>query len=257
MWAQREACRTAPNEALDRPRPAAARCCARSWPLHRRQSARSRPTRSTWSSAPVRAGPGPGAGAAARDRRKAIEDPGYDDAAQVAAWADVEVIPVLVTLLHRRRTAGRDRGAGRGALPRASVADRGGAAGAAASLVAWRPARMTIEDDYDAESRYDREPVGALQGLASGLVIAGQWSASRWSTRCCAWLAGLARYLDRRHRRARASMATAAHWCSTSSPLGCNIEPCFDPALPRPDARRVRGAPAVLGGWRSPSTRPR
>ena len=31
---------------------------------------------------------------------------------------------------------------------------------------------MIIEDDYDAEFRYDREPVGSLQGLAPDRVVA-------------------------------------------------------------------------------------
>lgn len=44
-----------------------------------------------------------------------------------------------------------------------------------AELVAWARARATgerlvIEDDYDAEFRYDREPVGCLQGLAPDVV---------------------------------------------------------------------------------------
>ncbi|GAA4916513.1 GntR family transcriptional regulator/MocR family aminotransferase [Stackebrandtia albiflava] len=36
-----------------------------------------------------------------------------------------------------------------------------------AALRAWldRPGRFAVEDDYDAEFRYDREPVGCLQGL--------------------------------------------------------------------------------------------
>ena len=35
------------------------------------------------------------------------------------------------------------------------------------ALVAWARARdrLLIEDDYDAENRYDRLPIGALQGL--------------------------------------------------------------------------------------------
>ena len=36
-------------------------------------------------------------------------------------------------------------------------------------LVAWageRPDRLVVEDDYDAEFRYDRVPIGAIQGLA-------------------------------------------------------------------------------------------
>ena len=40
------------------------------------------------------------------------------------------------------------------------------------ALVGWaRPDRVIIEDDYDAEFRYDRAPVGALQGLAPDHVV--------------------------------------------------------------------------------------
>ncbi len=42
-----------------------------------------------------------------------------------------------------------------------------------AALVAWarRRGALVVEDDYDAEFRYDREPVGALQGLAPACVV--------------------------------------------------------------------------------------
>jgi GntR family transcriptional regulator/MocR family aminotransferase len=42
-----------------------------------------------------------------------------------------------------------------------------------AALVAWARATgaVIVEDDYDAEYRYDREPVGALQGLAPDVVV--------------------------------------------------------------------------------------
>ncbi|MFF5403483.1 PLP-dependent aminotransferase family protein [Streptomyces misionensis] len=41
------------------------------------------------------------------------------------------------------------------------------------ALIAWAAARdgVVVEDDYDAEFRYDREPVGALQGLAADRVV--------------------------------------------------------------------------------------
>jgi len=41
-----------------------------------------------------------------------------------------------------------------------------------AALLEWAAARraVVIEDDYDAEYRFDREPIGALQGLAEGAV---------------------------------------------------------------------------------------
>ena len=42
-----------------------------------------------------------------------------------------------------------------------------------AALLAWSAQRnaLIIEDDYDAEYRYDREPLGALQGLAPNRVV--------------------------------------------------------------------------------------
>jgi GntR family transcriptional regulator/MocR family aminotransferase len=41
-----------------------------------------------------------------------------------------------------------------------------------ATLIEWaRDAKLVIEDDYDAEYRYDRAPVGALQGIAPNRVI--------------------------------------------------------------------------------------
>jgi GntR family transcriptional regulator / MocR family aminotransferase len=42
-----------------------------------------------------------------------------------------------------------------------------------AALVAWarRTGGLIIEDDYDAEYRYDRQPVGAVQGLAPEHVV--------------------------------------------------------------------------------------
>ncbi len=40
------------------------------------------------------------------------------------------------------------------------------------ALVEWaRAGHLVVEDDYDAEYRYDRAPVGALQGIAPDRVI--------------------------------------------------------------------------------------
>jgi len=41
------------------------------------------------------------------------------------------------------------------------------------ALLAWaeRSGGLIVEDDYDAEFRYDREPIGALQGLRPGRVV--------------------------------------------------------------------------------------
>ena len=42
-----------------------------------------------------------------------------------------------------------------------------------AALLAWAERRpgIVIEDDYDAEYRYDREPIGAMQGLSPDRVV--------------------------------------------------------------------------------------
>jgi GntR family transcriptional regulator / MocR family aminotransferase len=42
-----------------------------------------------------------------------------------------------------------------------------------AAIVAWAKHRdaLILEDDYDAEYRYDREPIGAIQGLAPDNVV--------------------------------------------------------------------------------------
>jgi GntR family transcriptional regulator / MocR family aminotransferase len=44
-----------------------------------------------------------------------------------------------------------------------------------AALLAWarEGGRLLMEDDYDAEYRYDRQPIGSLQGLASEHVVYG------------------------------------------------------------------------------------
>jgi GntR family transcriptional regulator/MocR family aminotransferase len=44
-----------------------------------------------------------------------------------------------------------------------------------AALVAWARERgaLVVEDDYDAEYRYDREPIGSIQGLAPEHVVYG------------------------------------------------------------------------------------
>ncbi|MEV0457961.1 PLP-dependent aminotransferase family protein [Catellatospora methionotrophica] len=70
-----------------------------------------------------------------------------------------------------------------------------------AALIDWarRTGGLIIEDDYDAEFRYDREPVGCLQGLAPDLVaLVGSASKALapglrrgWLVPPPAWLAGV------------------------------------------------------------------
>lgn len=60
-----------------------------------------------------------------------------------------------------------------------------------ASLIAWATERdgMIIEDDYDAEFRFDREPVGSLHGLApKHVVLTGSVSKSLAPAMRIGWL---------------------------------------------------------------------
>lgn len=107
--------------------------------------------------------------------RVAVEDPGHndtpvvarhqgldvetlpvdDDGIDVDALARVEADAVVVTSAHQ--------------FPMGGVLSPG----RREALVRWAVERQTfiIEDDYDAEYRYDREPIGAIQGLAPERVI--------------------------------------------------------------------------------------
>jgi GntR family transcriptional regulator/MocR family aminotransferase len=85
---------------------------------------------------------------------KVIPVPVDDDGIDVAALRDTRAATVLATPAHQSPT---------GVVlssPRR------------AALLEWsRAGNFIIEDDYDAEYRYDRAPVGALQGLGPDRVI--------------------------------------------------------------------------------------
>jgi GntR family transcriptional regulator/MocR family aminotransferase len=107
--------------------------------------------------------------------RLAIEDPSYEGARQTVRAAGLELVPigvdddglrvdelertvadaVLVTPAHQYPTGA--------VLPPTCRA----------ALAAWavRHDALIIEDDYDAEYRYDRDPIGAIQGIAPDHVI--------------------------------------------------------------------------------------
>ncbi|GAA3466309.1 PLP-dependent aminotransferase family protein [Nonomuraea roseola] len=109
-------------------------------------------------------------------RRIALEDPSSNDDARVLAGAaglDVVGIPVgrdgvQVDALHRAD-------ADAVVLTPSHQWPTGGvlSAAARAEVIRWAKRRgaLVVEDDYDAEYRYDRSPVGAMQGLAPDHVV--------------------------------------------------------------------------------------
>ena len=111
-------------------------------------------------------------------RRVATEDPGWCGIAQTAQDAGLQPVPIAVDA----EGLMVDRLAYRGAIDAVAVAPAHqyptGAVMAPArraALVAWaqRHDAVIVEDDYDAEYRYDREPIGSIQGLAPEHVAYG------------------------------------------------------------------------------------
>ena len=114
-------------------------------------------------------------------RAVAVEDPGWHRIRQVVAAAGLAVVPVPVDdqglradRLGDQADSGPDSRADAVIISPAHQFPTGTVLSAPrrAALLAW--ARTTggliIEDDYDAEFRYDRRPVGTLQGAAPPLV---------------------------------------------------------------------------------------
>jgi GntR family transcriptional regulator / MocR family aminotransferase len=107
-------------------------------------------------------------------RRVAVEDPGDLDQPAIAARAGLQPVPVRVD------QAGMDVAALAASDARAVVLTPAHQSPTGVvlapqrrqALIAWANDRdaTIIEDDYDAEFRYDREPVGAVQGLAPDRV---------------------------------------------------------------------------------------
>jgi GntR family transcriptional regulator/MocR family aminotransferase len=114
--------------------------------------------------------------AAAGARRLALEDPSSGDDARPAARAlglEVTGIPVDRDGIRVDLLAGS--GADAVVLTPSHQWPAGSVLSAErrAAVLRWaaESGAMVIEDDYDAEFRYDRTPVGALQGLAPDRVV--------------------------------------------------------------------------------------
>jgi GntR family transcriptional regulator/MocR family aminotransferase len=108
-------------------------------------------------------------------RRVGVEDPGYQFRAAAVARAGLDVVAVPAD------AHGIDVDALRSADPDAAIVAPAHSFPLGAVLAPERRAelldwsrtrdRILVEDDYDAELRYDRDPVGTLQGLAPDRVI--------------------------------------------------------------------------------------
>jgi len=116
--------------------------------------------------------------AATGAKRLALEDPSStDDALPAARAAGLDVVGIPVDRDGIRVDRLRDSGADAVILTPSHQWPTGSVLSAAnrAAVIRWATERgaVVIEDDYDAEYRYDRTPVGALQGLAPDHVVYG------------------------------------------------------------------------------------
>jgi GntR family transcriptional regulator / MocR family aminotransferase len=114
--------------------------------------------------------------AAAGAKRLALEDPSSrDDALPAARAAGLEVVGIPVDGDGIRVDLLAESQADAVILTPSHQWPTGSVLSAEnrAALIRWASERGTVivEDDYDAEYRYDRTPVGALQGLAPGHVV--------------------------------------------------------------------------------------
>jgi GntR family transcriptional regulator/MocR family aminotransferase len=146
--------------------------------------------------------------AAMGTRRVAVENPCHDEVRSSAAGAGLELVPVpvdgegirvdalertavhavFVTPAHQYPTGAVLSGARRGAL------------------LDWlrRSEAVAIEDDYDAEYRYDRAPIGALQAMdPERMVYAGTASKTLAPAMRLGWLVVPPRLLEAVRREQR------------------------------------------------------
>jgi GntR family transcriptional regulator / MocR family aminotransferase len=109
--------------------------------------------------------------------RVAVEDPGWPGQRDTVLGAGLEPVPVRVDgdgLVVRELDG---TGAGATIVTPANQFPTGAvlAPERRTALVEWARRRdaLIVEDDYDAQYRYDRDPVGSVQGLAPDLTVHG------------------------------------------------------------------------------------
>lgn len=102
--------------------------------------------------------------------RVGIEDPGWHSHRLIVEQAGLEVAPIPVDAAGIRVDVLEESNASAVIVTPAHQFPTGRVLGSArrAALIEWaeRGERLIVEDDFDAELRYDRSGVGALQGLA-------------------------------------------------------------------------------------------
>jgi GntR family transcriptional regulator/MocR family aminotransferase len=112
---------------------------------------------------------------AAGARKIAVEDPSHPGTRAMVAHSGVEIAPVPVDEDGLDVAALAASGADAVLVTPAHQATTGVVLTPSrrAALIAWArdTGGLVLEDDYDAEYRYDRHPVGALQGLAPDHVV--------------------------------------------------------------------------------------
>jgi GntR family transcriptional regulator/MocR family aminotransferase len=139
--------------------------------------------------------------AARGERTIAMEDPSSAPGRGQLAANGLEIVPVAVDD-HGLRVAELEGSPARSAMVTPAHQFPLGvvlAPGRRAALIDWasRTGALVLEDDYDAEYRYDRQPVGAVQGLApEHVAYAGSVSKTLAPALRLGWLVPPERLVD-------------------------------------------------------------
>lgn len=154
--------------------------------------------------------------AAAGAKRIAVEDPSHPEQRLIAARAGLELVPIGVDEAGLRVEELERADAAAVIVTPAHQFPTGAvlAPERRAALLTWLRARdaVAIEDDYDAEYRYDRAPVGALQGLEPDrIVYAGSLSKTLAPALRLGWLVVPPRLLAAVSREKRLADLGTAH----------------------------------------------